>query len=251
MQQKYQHILITGASSGLGRALALSYARAGVLLILQGRDEARLAETGDRCRAQGAEVFCRVLDVKDHAEMVAWLSEIDAQWPIDLVVANAGRSQGQSIPSFDVMDDILQTNVYGVLNTVLPLIPGMKDRRRGHIVVISSLAAFRTLPGRMIYSTSKIAVRYFCDAWRLELEKYGIKLTCVHPGFIRTPLTDQNKHPMPMMMSAENAAEIITAGVAKGKAVVAFPRILYYFMRLLNILPYQVSDFLIRKFVKY
>src|SRR5260221_12245169 len=153
----YKTILITGASSGIGQALAEQYAQKGVTLILTGRDQDRLTEIQQICALKGAQVIAKVIDVRDHKAMHAWIKDMDSHHTIDLAVANAGIGLGQRPDTWETTDEIIQTNLYGVLNTLLPLIPRMKERKSGHLAVMSSLAAFRSFPGHGPYSASKSA----------------------------------------------------------------------------------------------
>ncbi len=242
----YKCILITGASSGIGKALAEHYASPSTTLLLTGRDEKRLEEVEKSCSAKGAVVVIKAIDVKDRVQMEKWLMEVDATHPIDLVIANAGVSSRSAFPDRDEMENVLKTNIDGVLNTILPLIPPMRDRRNGHLAVVSSLAAYKTFPGRGPYSASKAAIKMFCDDWRLSLEPFNIAVSTICPGFIKTPLTDRNAHPMPFLLEADESAHIITKGLAKKKAIIAFPTIPFIFMRFMQCLPVAVSDFFIR-----
>lgn len=240
-------ILITGASSGIGQALAERYAAKGITLILTGRNADRLSAVGTNCENKGAEVLTHVLDVRNHEAMAAWIEEVDNRYPIDLVIANAGIGRGQRPDTWETTNLILQTDLYGVLNTVLPLIPRMKERGHGHIAVISSLAAYRAFPGRGAYSASKVAVMALCEDWRIQLQPFGVAVSTICPGFVKTRLTDQNVHPMPLMMSADQAAQIIIKGLSKQKAIIAFPWISFISVKLLQILPVGLADFIVKK----
>lgn len=219
------HVLITGASSGIGTALALAYARPGALLSLAGRDEARLNEVAAAAQSRGAEVNATVLDVRDRDAMAAWAIAADQRRPIDLVIANAGISGGThgGPESADQTRAVFAVNLDGVLNTVLPLIPRMTARKAGQIALISSLAGHRGFPGAPAYCGSKAAVKVWGESLRGELSAHGVKVNVVMPGFIKSPMTDVNDFPMPFLMSAERAAEIIRHGLEKDRARIAFP----------------------------
>ena len=226
----YSSVLITGASSGIGAALATELASPGVTLHLSGRDAGRLAATAHTCRARGATVQERVLDVTDAPAMAAWVCGCGR---LELVVANAGISAGtgdrHTPETATQVRAIFATNVDGVLNTVLPAIEVLRsqapraDGWRGRIAVIASIAAFVPAPGAPAYCASKAAV----DAWTvgtaLGLRGEGIALTSVCPGYIRTAMTARNKFPMPGLMDADRAARIILAAVAAGRVRVVFP----------------------------
>lgn len=219
------HILITGASSGIGAALALAYARPGAHLSLGGRNQERLAEVAAGIAARGATSSIAVIDVRDAAAVAAWIAEADARAPLDLVIANAGISGGThgGPETPEQTRAIFAVNLDGVLNVVLPSVPLMTARRRGQIAIISSLAAYRGMPGAPAYSGSKAAVRAWGEGLRGDLAPQGVKLNVVMPGFIKTPMTDANHFTMPFLMSAEKAAGIIQRGLAADRARIAFP----------------------------
>jgi short-subunit dehydrogenase len=237
-------IVITGASSGLGAALALAYAASGVTLGLLGRDGARLNATAAACAAKGAAVETGTADVRDRDAMTKWLAGFDTAHPVDMVIANAGISAGTGGggESEQQLRDIFAVNVDGVLNTVLPVIPSMQRRKRGKIALISSLAGVRGLPGCPAYSASKMAVRGLGEGLRGVLKDEGIDVNVICPGYIRTPMTNVNDFPMPFMMSAEKAADIIVRGLAKNRPRIAFPLALYLPFWLLSCLPPRLTD---------
>ena len=237
-------ILVTGASSGLGAALALAYAGPGVELALGGRNRDRLEEIAAQCRERGAGVELRVVDVTDAAAMGAWILEADEAAPLDLVIANAGISGGGV--GGDADRRIFAVNVGGVLNTVLPAIPPMQSRRRGQIAIISSLAGFRGFPDAPAYSASKAAVKSWGEGLRGSLAPDGIGVSVICPGFIRTPMTDANPYPMPFLMSAERAATIVKRRLARNHARIAFPWPMYAMAWLIGALPPLLSDRLVR-----
>ena len=220
-----KHILITGASSGLGAELARTYAAPGVTLALTGRDAARLEAVAQQCRAKDATVEAAVLDVTDAAALAGWMLERDDAQPIDLVLANAGISAGTGGDTEPVeqVRRIFAVNVDGVMNTVLPLIPRMQARRRGQIALMASMAGFRGFPGAPAYCGSKAAVKIYGEGLRGMLAGSGVEVSVVCPGYVRTPMTDRNGFPMPFLMEAGKAARIIRNGLTRNKARIAFP----------------------------
>src|SRR5690606_26929006 len=160
--------------------------------------------------------------------------------------ANAGLSQ-KGEESRESVENILNVNLGGVINTVYPLIPLMKKRGRGQIAIISSLAGFRGMPTAVSYSAAKNAVRALGDALRPTLKTYGIGVNVICPGFIKTPLTDANPFPMPFLMSAEKAAKIIARGIEKNKKRLLFPLPMAISSWLLACLPVWLTDPLIMK----
>jgi len=225
-------VLITGASSGLGAALARAYAGPGVLLHLGGRDAGRLKAVAHACAQRGASARPRVFDVTDREVCARWVSDCDAHAPLGLVIANAGISAGTGgVGLYDeshaAMRRIFDVNVGGTLNTVVPAIARMRARRRGQIAIMSSLASFIGAPGAAAYCASKAAQRLLGEALRAELAGDGIAVSVVCPGFVRTPMTAGNRFYMPMAMDADKAARIIRRGLAARRARIAFPLPIY------------------------
>lgn len=241
-------ILITGASSGIGRALAIDYAAPGITLHLGGRNQPRLAEVASACRAKGAHVREAVVDVRDEAAMKDWLETAHASAPLDLVIANAGISLGYT-REYDMarhMADTFAVNVTGVFNTVHPALAVMTGRG-GQIAIVSSLAGFHGLPSSPAYSTSKNAVKAYGEALRGLVAAEGIEVNVVCPGFIESPMTARNDFAMPFMMSAEKCAKVIRKGLEKNKARIAFPWPMLAAVRLMTMLPEAWLDRLLRR----
>ncbi|MBI5119585.1 MAG: SDR family NAD(P)-dependent oxidoreductase [Rhodospirillales bacterium] len=241
-------ILITGASSGLGAALALHYARPGIALYLSGRNPDRLEQVAADCRGRGAKAERAVLDVTDRMAMEAWILAVDAQKPIDLAIANAGISSGShkgEEESSELMRAVFATNVDGVLNTILPLLPRMQERGRGQIAIMSSLAGFRGFGQSPAYCASKAAERVLGEGLRLKMQPHGVKVSVICPGFVRTPMTDRNKFRMPFLMDARQAAQVIGLGLALDKGRISFPMPLAFAVWLLSFLPVGMSDILL------
>ncbi len=244
-----RHILITGASSGIGAALAALYAAPRVRLALTGRDAARLGAVAEAARARGAAVDTATLDVTDRDGLSAWLLARDSDAPFDLVIANAGISAGtgRGGESDAQARHIFAVNLDGVLNTVQPLIPRMVARRRGQVALMSSLAGFRGFPGAPAYCASKAAVRVLGEALRAELAPHGVSVAVICPGFVRSPMTAVNRFPMPFLMDADRAARIIRRGLARDSGRVAFPWPMYWGARLAAALPGWIMDPLLAK----
>jgi short-subunit dehydrogenase len=239
-----KNIVITGASSGLGAALAVHYAQSGVTLHLSGRNAARLSQTANICEELGAAVHTRIVDATDASAMQEWIESVDDSAPVDLVIANAGISAGigGGEEKADQARNIFRINVDGVVNTIAPLIPRMSARRHGQIALISSLAGIRGLPSSPAYSASKGWVRVYGEGLRGWLMKNNVRVNVVCPGFIKTPMTDINPYHMPFLMSADKAAHIIARGLASNKGMIAFPKRLYIPLLLLATPPSAISD---------
>ncbi|HEU4838214.1 MAG TPA: SDR family NAD(P)-dependent oxidoreductase [Micavibrio sp.] len=234
-------ILITGASSGIGEALALHYAAPGVFLALSGRNEERLEQVVAACRAKGALIEIAILDVSDRENMRDWIGDMDETRPLDLVIANAGISGGTGgVMSGEPVDQarrIFDVNIMGVVNTIEPVLPRMIERKRGQIALISSLAGFRGFPSAPAYSASKGMVRFYGEALRGSLRSTGVSVNVVMPGFVKSRMTDANDFPMPFLMEASRAAEIIAAGLARDKGRIVFPALLHIGAWIGSVLP--------------
>jgi short-subunit dehydrogenase len=245
-------ILITGASSGIGRALALVYARQGVSLSLIGRDRERLEDVAAAARAQGAEVSLGQLDVRDQDAMAEWIKAADARSPFDLVIANAGITTG--LAPGDIAEDpqavraIIGVNLIGVLNTVEPLIAPMCGRGAGQIAFIGSIAGLRGLPYAPSYCATKAAVHAYSESLRGRIEASGVRVSLIIPGFVKTPLNDSIDAIKPLEMTGTEAALLIQRGLERGRAVIAFPRSLYLLARVSRILPIRLVDKVMARF---
>jgi NADP-dependent 3-hydroxy acid dehydrogenase YdfG len=239
-------ILITGASSGIGKALALVYAGRGVALALTGRNAERLEAVAAAARALGAEVEAGVVDVRDQAAMATWIGAADARRPIDLCIANAGITTG--LGPGELYEDpravraILSSNLTGVLNTAEPLIGPMCERGNGQIAFIGSIAGLRGLPYSPAYCAAKAAVHAYSEALRGRLGPAGVGVSLIIPGFVKTPLNDSIDAMKPFEISGAEAALRIRRGLDRRKPVIAFPWPLYFAARLARILPVGLVD---------
>lgn len=243
-------ILISGASSGIGRALALHYARGGARLALVGRDAGRLEMVAQECRAAGADAEHAAIDVCDRAALAEWIAAVDRETPIDLVIANAGLMAGTppagGIEPPDAGHRVMETNVLGVLNTVQPLLTPMMARGRGQIAIVSSIAAFLPLPDAPSYSASKSAMLSYGLSLRALLAPHGIEVSVVCPGYVDTPMMRRESGAKPFKMSAERAAAVIDAGLVRNRAVIAFPLLFAIATRLHGLLPDRLRRVLLR-----
>jgi short-subunit dehydrogenase len=234
-------IVITGASSGLGRAVALEYAAHGITLGLIGRNATRLEEVGARARGKGASVSLGTIDVRDRIAMSDFLLAIDAATPIDCVIASAGVTM--VTPAAGAVEDLTKSaelfdvNLNGVMNTIAPIAPLMRRRRAGQIVLFGSIAAFAAPPDSPSYAASKAALVAFALATRALYSEDGVSVSVVCPGFVDTPMAGSYTSWKPLMMSAEEAARRIRRGLDRRKAVIAFPLPLYLAARFQRWLP--------------
>jgi short-subunit dehydrogenase len=241
-----RHILITGASSGLGAALALEYASPGVCLSLHGRDAERLERTAAQVSRRGAKVSTHVGDVTDAQGMSAWITERDAALELDLVIANAGISASTSrVEEIDAQAKaIFAVNVTGVFNTIHPALPLMSRRKRGQIAIVASLAGFQGFPGTSAYGASKAAARVYGEGLRAEMAPNNVEINVICPGFVKTPMTDVNRFKMPFLMSPARAARLIRKGLDSNRARIAFPWQMVAAIRVLAVLPQGLMDLL-------
>ena len=245
-------ILITGASSGIGAALAMAYAGPGVGLALTGRNVGRLETVVAACRQRSAHVQRAVIDIADREGMACWIDEIDRAAPIDLVIANAGIGVG-IVDGFETEEQtrtVFEVNLGGTFNTVLPLIPKFAARRRGQIALVSSLASFRGFPGSPTYCASKAALRVWGEGLRGDLQAYGVQVSVICPGFVESRIAARNDFPMPFLMSAERAAAIIRRGLVRNRGRIAFPFPMYFAAWLLGTLPPLLTDPLLMRLAK-
>lgn len=250
-EPRFGSVLITGASSGLGRALALACAAPGTTLHCSGRDAARLEAVAEAARARGAAVRRAVLDVRDADATAAWIAGAGR---LDLVIANAGVSAGTGggAPESPAQTRLLvETNLLGMLNTVHPALAAMRaqppgaDGVRGRIAVIASIAGFVPAPGAPAYCATKAAADAWTVATAAVAARAGVAMTSVCPGHIRTPMTTGNRFPMPGLMEADRAAAIILRGIARGRRRVVFPWWLGCAARLIGLLPPRLSTTLL------
>lgn len=250
---QFRHVVITGASSGIGAALARYYAANGVRLALLGRDRGRLHEVAGQCREAGAEICIATGDVADSAFMSGWLTDCDAVAPVDLIIANAGIG-GRFVmapPSGETPEaarEIFSTNVLGVANTILPLAPRFVERRSGHLVLIASLAGYIGLPHSPAYSASKAAVRIYAHGLRRLLAPHGVKVSVVCPGFVDTPMSASLSGPRPLLWDADRAARYVAVKVSQGRSEIAFPWPLAMLSSFAAILPAFILNPLLQHF---
>jgi len=252
MRAPYRVVAITGASSGLGAALALSYAGPQTVLGLVARNRERLAATEAACRAAGARVESAAIDVADGDALAAWLEDFDRAHQVELLIANAGTSAGPDPdspgePAATTLRQI-EVNLVGAVNTIAPLVPRLCARGRGRIAAIASVAAFRGLPYSPGYSASKAGLRAYAEALRPLLAPHGVGVTVVCPGFFTSPMTDRWDGPTPFLASGERAARRIKNGIDRGRARVDFPWPLVLGMRFCDLAPAPIGDAILRGF---
>lgn len=240
-------VFITGASSGIGSALAAHYAAQGASLGLAARRAEQLEALAAELRTRGAkEVFCYPLDVTDAAALHAAAEDFMARAGTpDIVVANAGVSAGtltECREDLEVIRRILDINVYGMAATFSPFVAAMKERGRGRLVGIASVAGIRGLPGAEAYSASKAAAIGYLESLRLELRASGVKVVTIAPGYIETPMTAINPYPMPFMLPATEAARRFARAIERGTSYTVIPWQMGVVAKILRALPNWLYD---------
>lgn len=222
-----KNALITGASSGIGLALARRLADDGYSVWLAARRTDLLEQEAAALRARGRDARAVRIDVAAHDETAETVRALDtAIGGIDLLVANAGIGSAPTPASeltFEAAKRTLDVNLLGALATILPIVPRMVERGHGHIVGVSSLAAEVPLPAAVDYGVSKAGLTFFLESLGADVRPKGIAVTAVHPGFVRTAITDKNTFEMPFLMEVEPAADAIARGIARRARIVRFP----------------------------
>jgi short-subunit dehydrogenase len=238
-----QRVVITGASSGIGAALARRYARRGAALGLIARRRRELDELAAGLPS-GAAVY--PLDVRDAAALADAARDFISRHGIpDVVIANAGVSVGtltEFAEDARVFRDVFDVNVTGMVHTFQPFLAGMRETGRGTLVGIASVAGYRGLPGAAAYSASKAAVISYLESLRVELRASGVKVVTLCPGYIATPMTEKNPYPMPFLMSAERAAEKMVAIIDRGRSFAVIPWQMALVARCLRLMPNWLYD---------
>ncbi len=227
---------VTGASTGIGRELALKLAANGVRVAVS----ARTADKLEALAHANANIVPIPLDVTARADVVAAHRRIVGTiGPIDLAVLNAGVWHPMKASEFDAARaaDSMSVNYIGIVNALEPLIPAMMAAGKGHLALVASVAGYRGLPNAAAYAPSKAAVISLAEVLRLELSRHGIVVSLVNPGFVETPMTSVNQFPMPYIMKPGDAADRILRGLARGKYEIAFPWQLVTLLKLLRLMP--------------
>lgn len=245
-------VLITGANRGLGLALATQLAAPGVTLHLCARNRALLEAQAEALRAKGAIVNCAAIDVADHAAVTEWVFQIWQDAPPDLAIFNAGRFGGRgrdgALETPGVAAELIATNLTGALTPAIALAERMRQRGRGTLLFISSLAAFAPMADAPSYSASKAGLTAFARALREDLAPSGVRVSIAHPGHLRTGQTAHHRGALPGMISAEAAARIILAGLARSRSEIDFPWHLRLALRGQSLLPWRWQAWLNRPF---
>ena len=241
-------VVLTGASSGIGRDLAVLLASYGSKLALIARRVAMLEEVRDECVRVGGEAIVCAGDVVDLKTMISARDEVFSMWGgADIVIANAGVGGLNPADNFslEVHRRFVEINCLGLANTLMPFVPSMMERKSGQLVGVSSLAAFRGLPNAASYSSTKSAQMVFLESIRVDLRKHGIAVSSIHPGFVESPMTNHDEFPMPFMMKTRASSVLMARAIRKRKALYMYP----WQMRLVTLVNMHLPRFVYDRFV--
>jgi short-subunit dehydrogenase len=236
-------ILITGATSGIGKQLALDYQKDGHEIWVIGRNQEALDELAE------AGFHTARLDLSDRTESLQWFSTLSA---VDLAVLNAGSCEYIDLPEFDsaLVSRVMRANVESVAISIEGILPALRNGTNPHLVVVGSSASYLPLPRAEAYGSSKAAVAYMVNTLRLDLHRENIAVSLVSPGFVETPLTRKNDFPMPFQVSVQEASKRIRNGIAKRKKEIHFPKRFTYILKALSMLPNSIWNALGKRLVK-
>ena len=238
-------VWITGASTGIGREIALQLAAQGVTVAASARSAGKLAGLGPAIRPYP-------LDVTDRPAVLATLETIERELgPVDLAILAAGTYSPVDVEEFDpaIFELAMATNYGGVVNALAGLLPRMSSRRTGHVAWIASVAGYVGLPKAAAYGPSKAALINLAESLKPDLDRKGIAVSVINPGFVETPLTAQNDFNMPFLMQVPEAARLSIAGLRRRKFEIAYPWRFVFIMKLARLLPYALFFRLIRGLV--
>ena len=237
--------VVTGASSGLGEEMARQLAREGYKVGLTARRAVDLGRVAEEIRLEGGKAAVAPADATDPEATAAAFRLLTRQLgPVDLLIANAGVGLDLAALDFQAATfaRMVEVNLVAPATAIECVLPAMLARRSGQIVGISSLAGYRGLPGSAGYSATKAGLSALLEGLRPELKRQGITVTVVHPGYVRTPMTEAQRHPQPFLMDVEPAARIILQGVERGQSRVDFPMPMTVFLRMVRLLPDAIYD---------
>lgn len=248
VRRQAKSIIITGASAGLGRALALAYADEGRTLALMGRNRARLESVAEACRTRGAMVETLTCDLCDGPAAHEVITNFVSARGVDLLIVNAGVFSGHHADG--EMEDaaeatqMLRTNLEAAVLSIMAVLPQMRGQRSGRIAIVGSLAALHPLADAPAYSASKAGLMAYGEALREGLLPDGVDVSLVYPGHIATDHTARHVGALPLVLSTEAAAARIKKGLDRGRGFIAFPRRLLWLIRGGRLLPWRLRAFL-------
>jgi len=245
-------VWITGASTGIGHALAIKYAKAGHTVLASARTADKL-EALSRTPDTDNRIIPCPLDVTDQVAIAAFVEQQITKHQLpDLVILNAGYYEPVGIEAFTVehVERINDVNFLGVVRCLCALLPSFKKRASGHIAITASVAGYAGLPRAAAYGATKAALINMTESLKPELNELGIDITVINPGFVETPMTDKNQFEMPFIVSPEQAAERVYSGLQSRHFEITFPKRFTWLMKLVGILPYSLFFSVTRRLVK-
>ena len=249
MSKNQKKVWITGASSGIGKAVAEKFASKGWKVAVSARTKAVLEQMSNN-----QNMFSFPMDVTDQTQIKKSFDNILTEFgDLDLCIFSSGTydPKDESKINSDKIRNVINVNFFGVIDCVKVVEDHFKNKKSGHISIVSSIAGYRGLPNSSGYGPSKAALTNFAESIYFDFKKYGVRVSIISPGFIKTPLTDKNEFPMPFLKTPDYAAEKIFNGLIKSNVFeVHFPKGLTLTLKFLRILPYKLYLFLVDKLVK-
>lgn len=236
-------VWITGASSGIGRELALEMARRGYTVAVTARSKDKLAELKEQSTALAGAIHAFAGDVTDRKAMAELVSDIEsAHGPMTMAIFNAGNyypTAGEAL-DLDAFEKTYQINMFGVLYGLVPVVERMKAHGRGQVVLVASVSGYSGLPAASAYGASKAAINNMAESLKFDFDKMNIRIQVVNPGFIDTPLTEKNDFAMPALMPVDKAVDRMIRGFEDGRFEITMPRRFTYVLKFLRMLPHPV-----------
>ena len=252
-EDKQKVAWVTGAGKGIGRSLAIQLAKEGLNVAATARTEKDLISLESETKDMEGQVYAYPADVTDSKKIKLLIGNIETNLGvIEIAILNAGTYIRFGVDKFSAesFKEQIEINTIGTVNCLTPVMHEMKSRRHGHIAVVSSLSAYRGLPYASAYGASKAALTNMCESLKPELDKFNVMLSLVHPGFVRTPLTDQNDFEMPFLVDSEFASKRILEGIRCNKFEIVFPSGFAIIMKLLRSMPYSLYFAITRRMLE-
>jgi len=243
-------VWITGGGTGIGKELAKRFSDKNYTVVISGRRTSKLNAVKSHNSKNIVPIKLNVSNQKE-CKKVSDLILKRFRF-IDIIILNAATYKPGSLDKLSLIQTrkIVETNILGPINCFAPIVGLMKKEKKGHLVFVSSPAGFRGLPGAGIYGVTKSAITFLAETLKLEYDQYGIKVQVIHPGFVKTPMTDRNNFAMPFIISAEKAADVIIKKIFTKNFEISFPKRLIIPMKFFKILPSSVYFFLMKNLIR-